>query len=311
LLLALVFAPVASGSPAGTSLSFEVFSRTGLPLGDVTWTGRRFVLATETAGTLATTGPKGGRAEPFAKLPKEVEEVRCVPSPGAHGWDPGLVFCHGPRGEIYRIAADGKVSVLAKLPDTKVQDGAATFDTAGGFGFALLAASGGSASTGGTVYAVRPDGRVTTVGDYPGPGGAENLELAPARFGSASGELLIAIDKDPGPAGFVLAMRRDGTVRTLATLPEGVNPIVSIGRGDALRGAAAPGLYLTDTDHRNVYFLSARQLRPYAGAVIVGGEKRAHLWILRATATGFSTVRVHSNLERTSNWNLEGATYVG
>jgi hypothetical protein len=157
---------------------------------------------------------------------------------------------------------------------------------------------------------VEPEGDVRRLGGYPGPGGAENLEQAPARFGSASNQLLLAID-GRGKGGRIVAMAPSGAVRTLVTFQYGINPIAAIGRGDAPRGAARPGLYLTDTLSKTVYFLPASQLAPYAGAVFVGREKgRALFWIVRPIGNRFSSVRVHSNLEHRTSWNFEGATSV-
>jgi len=45
--------------------------------------------------------------------------------------------------------------------------------------------------------------------------------------------------------------------------------------------------------------------------VIVGSEKTAHFWLVRAGTTGFAQLRLHGNLETISgSWNLEGAEYV-
>jgi hypothetical protein len=101
-------------------------------------------------------------------------------------------------------------------------------------------------------------------------------------------------------------------VRTLASFQYGINPIVVIGHGDARRGAARPGIYLTDTLSKNVYFAPAVQLASFAGGVFVGREKgRALFWIVRPEGKGFSTERAHSNLERLPpTWNFEGAIYI-
>ena len=302
-----------SATPAAAppSLSFRVFAQTGLPLGDIVWTGRRFLYVTETTGQISVGGPAGLPLQPFAMLPREVEEARCLPSPGKHGFGAGDVFCHAPHGTVWKIGPDGSTSVFATLPETDQQDGTLAFDSGGGFGYVLLASTGGSASDGGTVYAIGPDASVRRVGSYPGPGGADNIELGPARFGSASNQLLLAIDRTAAPGGgAVLAMRADGTVRRLVSLRDGINPIAVIGRGDAPRGAAAAGLYLTDTNSQNVYFLPAAQLRAYTGAVIVGAEASAQLWIIRPSGSGFRAVRAQSNLGGGGQWNLEGAAYV-
>jgi hypothetical protein len=317
--LAVLFAATVGVSPAPsaeTTLRFRVFTHTGLRLGDVAWTGSRFLYVTQNAGEIHSSGPDGPPIRLFANVPPEVEEMRCLPSPGAHGFARGDVYCHSPRGSIWRITSAGAVSLFASLPETEVQDGALAFDRAGGFGYAMLAATGGSASNGGTVYAIGSDRSVRRIGRYPGPGGADNIEMAPERFGSASNQLLIAIDKAPNPpnpqAGFVLAMRPNGAVRRLVSLPDGLNPIVVIGRGDAPRGRASPGVYLTDTFSTNVLYAPASQLRDHVGDVLVGGETTARLWVVSPRGSGFRATRVPSNLRgKGAPWNLEGAAWVG
>jgi hypothetical protein len=324
---AVLVAAIGLGAHAGTAakkppvkrvpppfLTFTAFSQTGLPLSDVTWTGDRFLYATETAGTFSVSGPTGSPVTPFATIPSEVEEVRCRPSPGAHGWPAGVVFCHAPHGVIYRLAADGTTSVFATLPETDRQDGAIAYDGGGLYGYAMLVTTGGPAGDGGTVYALGPDASRRVVGTFPGPGGADNLELAPAQFGTASNQLLLAIDYDNSAgaaAGRVLAMSPAGAVRTLANFKEGLNPIAVVGRGDAPRGAAKPGFYATDTNSMTVYFLPDAVLARYPDSVLVGSEKTAHFWLLRAGKSTFAQLRLHGNLETMSgSWNLEGAEWV-
>jgi len=297
------------------SLTFSVFSQTGLPLSDVTWTGERFLYATETDGNFSVSGPTGSPVTPFATIPSEIEEVRCKPSPGTHGWPAGVVFCHAPHGVVYRLAADGTTSVFATLPETDKQDGVMVFDTAGLYGYAMLVTTGGPNGNGGTVFALGPDASRRVVGTFQGPGGADNLELAPAQYGSASNQLLIAIDYDNGAgqaAGRVLAMGPTGAVRTLVNFKEGLNPIAVVGRGDAPRGAASPGFYASDTNTKAVYFLPASVLARYPNSVIVGTEKTAHFWLVRAGNNGkFAQLRLKGNLETMSGtWNLEGAEWV-
>jgi hypothetical protein len=66
-------------------LTFKVFAETGLPVSDVTWTGQRFIYASETLGTFSASGPAGTPVSSFSSISREVEEVRCRPSPGTHG----------------------------------------------------------------------------------------------------------------------------------------------------------------------------------------------------------------------------------
>lgn len=305
-----ILAAPAATSPKLPGISFRVFAKTGIPLSDVSWTGTSFLYATENLGQILSGPPEGLPLAPFVSLPPEHEEYRCAPSPRGHGFPANAVYCHAPHGTIYRLNADGSTSVFANLPESGQSDGAIAFDTTGAFSYALLAATGGSQSNGGRVYSVRADGGVHLVGSYPGPGGADGIEFAPRSFGSASNELLIAIDRlKLGQPGALLAMNSRGRVRALVHLPEGINPIVAVGRGAAPRGAAHPGLYVSDTKSTNVFFAPAESLRAFVGGVIVGSESLAHFWVVRPSGKGFQAVRLRTNFAR-AVWNLEGADYV-
>lgn len=308
--LALLLATAAGAAPNGKPVAFSVFARTSLPLGDVVWDGTRFLYVAERTGEIDAGTPDGSIAK-FASLPAEYEEVRCAVAPGAHGWRRDDLYCHGPHGEIWRVGGDGSVSSFATLPDTKLQDGALTFDTGGGFGGELLAASGGSAHNGGSVFAIAPDGAVRRIGRYPGPGGAENVALAPSGFGNEAGNLLLAIDAR-GKGGRLLSVTPSGTVRELARFAHGINPIAVIGAGSVARGAAQSGFYVADTLSKNVYFLPGRQLAPYRGGVLVGSEKGlARFWVVRPSGSRFAATRLETNLNRLRpGWNLEGAVWV-
>ena len=66
---------------------------------------------------------------------------------------------------------------------------------------------------------------------------------------------------------------------------------------------------MPNTNTMDVYFASAAELAPYVGQVLVGTELGGSFWLIRATATGFSTEQVTVALP-TGNLNLEGAAYV-
>jgi hypothetical protein len=306
----LVTAVPASGAAAGPSLHFTVFARTGLPLSQVRWDGREFLYISENTGQIAAADADGGNQRPFATFVPGGEETRCVPAP-AHFWPAGI-YCHTPDNRILRIGETGTpVTQLARLPLPGPSDGALAFDTTGRFGYALLAATGSSSSDGGLVYAVHRNGTSTAVGPYPGPGGADELVIAPRRFGRASGRLLLAIDQD-GVSGRVLAMDRNGAlVRVAARLGNGVNPIAVVAASPATRrpGAPAAGLYLADTTSQHVFFASAADFGGWVGSVIVGTEKTGMFWLIRPNGKGFAAVPVHTDLPVTS-YNLEGAAYV-
>jgi hypothetical protein len=309
----LAAAAPASAPAAGPSLHFAVFAHTDLPLGDVVWTGSRFLYDTENTGQIETSDAAGHGFQPFATFDPGGEEMRCVPSPAAPRYWPDGIYCHTPDNRILRFARDGTgMAELARLPVNENSDGGLAFDTVGRFGYALLASSGGSASSGGQVFSIRRGGQVTPVGSYPGPGGAEHIAIAPATFGSAGGSVLLSIDQD-AVSGRLLAMDRKGAVTELASgLNPGINPIVAIVASPAKRAADLPaaGLYVADTNSNSVYFTPAAGLKAYAGAVIVGTEKTARFWIVRPKSGGFQTLSVKTDLPATQNWNLEGADYV-
>jgi hypothetical protein len=308
LAIALV-APSVAHAPAG-GLHFTVLAPTGIRLTDVAWTGDRILYVENTTNAVWSAPPAGKPPEQFASMPRQVEETRCRVSPGTHGWQPGLIFCHTPGNTIYRVTADGmSVTPFAKLPERAISDGALVFDYAGAFGYGLVAATGRSGTkdgSGGDVYAIDKTGAVRRIGHYPGPGGADEVEIAPAGFGGAARSALLAVDL--GPTGQVVAMSPAGKATVIAHLPDGPNPIAAI-VPSAIRGGDHAGLYLTDTLSKNAYFAPATDVRPYAGNVIVGSELKGLFWALRPRAGGYETVRIPTTL-RGAHYNLEGMTYV-
>jgi hypothetical protein len=318
-LLALVLAAVVPSAAARAGppvLHFSVFTVTDLPLGDVAWSGSEFLYTSENVGPIVATDPTGKKFRQIADFAQGGEEMRCVGAPAAPRYWPDGLYCHTPDNRILRIANDGSTStLLAQLPGTGNSDGSIAFDTVGRFGYALLAATGGSASSGGQLFALRTNGTVKAIGSYAGPGGVDNIAVAPARFGSASGWALLAIDQD-SVSGRLVAMGPTGTVKELATglgtqAKTGLNPIAVISASPATRapGLPSPGFYVADTLTKSVYFTPAAGLRSFAGGVIVGTEKTAQFWVVRPAAGGFRTVALATDLPAQA-WNLEGGTYV-
>ena len=312
-LIALLAALLVTGSSARgpvATLHFRVLAHTGLKLTDVAWFGDRLLYLENTTNTVWSAPPTGKPLTAFASMPREVEETRCRVSPGTHGWEAGVLFCHAPDNTIYRITADGRsVTVFAKLPATGVADGALAFDTVGGFGYDLVAATGRSGAktpSGGNVYAIDSSGAVRHVGHYAGPGGADEVEIAPAGFGSAARAALVPVDA--GATGRLVAVAPDGKARTIAKLPDGPNPIAAIVPTPTRAGSRA-GIYLADTLTTDAFFAPAAELRPYAGNVLVGSEIRGLFWVIRPHGQGFEVVPVPTTL-RAGHYNLEGMAYV-
>jgi hypothetical protein len=307
--LAVVLA-TAGGSPS--PVTFRVYADTGIGLTDVLWTGNSFLYVENTANTIWQAGPSGAPLSPLASMPREVEETRCALSPGVHGFPAGDLYCHAPDNTIYRVSADGSsVTAFARLPETATADGALAFDIVGRLGYALIAAtgrSGGAQPAGGTVYAIGAGGSVQRIGDYAGPGGADEIAVAPSRFGTAGGSIVLTVDA--GSSGTIVLMSAAGATRTIASLPDGPNPIAVIrARPAHPKPTPPPGLYVSDTSSQDVFFAAASQLASYVGDLIVGSEKKGLFWIVRPRGRGFQTFRLRATLPGTS-FNLEGATYV-
>jgi hypothetical protein len=303
-------------APATPTLRFEVITKTTQKLDSLVWTGRQFLYVQNTANTVWAAPPAGHPLTQFATMPKLVEETRCVLSPGRHGFPPGTIFCHSPDNKIYEISRNGSsVTMFASLPPPfpPASDGALAFDTVGRFGYRLVAAtgrSGGPLPAGGLVFTIDPHGQVQRVGSYVGPGGADELVIAPGEFGSVAGDALLTVDA--GASGGVVAIDSSGRTRTIATFPEGPNPIAPIpklpGRTGRTR-APLSGLYLNDDLTGYTYLAPAASLARYAGDVIVGTEARAHFWILKPRGNGFAKIPLRDNLPA-GTYSLEQAIFV-
>jgi hypothetical protein len=303
-------------APATATLTFDVITKTTQKLDSLVWTGRQFLYVQNTANTVWAAPPAGHPLAPFATMPKLVEETRCILSPGSQGFPPGTIFCHSPDNKIYEISPNGSsVTLFATLPAPypPASDGALAFDTVGRFGYRLLAAtgrSGGAQPAGGLVYTIDAHGFVQRVGRYGVPGGADELVIAPDGFGSVAGDALLTVDA--GASGVVVAIDSSGRTRTIATFPEGPNPIAAIPQlpeGTGSTRAPLSGLYLNDDLTGYTYLVRAASLARYAGDVIVGAEARAHFWILEPTGNGFAKIPLRHNLPAGTH-GLEQAIFV-
>lgn len=250
-------------------------------------------------------------------MPRLVEETRCILSPGTHGFPAGAIFCHSPDNKIYEISPDGaNKTVFATLPAPypPSADGALAFDGVGRFGYRLLAAtgrSGGLKPAGGLVYAIGSLGHVQQVGSYAGPGGADELVIAPRRFGSVAGDALLTVDAGPH-GGAVVALDPIGRTRSIATFPLGPDPIAPIPQLPIATGtilAPAPGLYVDDDKTGYTYAATAASFIRYSGDVIVGTESpRGLFWILKPRGMGFAEIPLRDNLS--AGTSLEQAIFV-
>lgn len=322
LVAALCVASSAAGATAAPAdrpmLTFKLFSATNLPIDQVFWTGRRFMYANERAGILSQSDGKGNKIEPFVTFAKSfggATEMRCAVGVGA-SWPRG-VYCHTPTNELVWISIDGKSSkVIARLPrPVGISDGGIAFDNVGQFGGRLIVSTGesGTRPGGGSIYSISPNGTVALVGSYPGPGGADNLAIAPVGFGKAAGSVLIAID-NVKVSGRLLAMNARGKVTVIADhLGNGLNPIQVIRPAPSHRaaGTAAPGLYFSDDTTGNVYFAPAAPIRRYVNDVVVGTELHAWFWVVRPNRAGkgYEALRLKSNLP-SKTWGIKSAAYI-
>lgn len=304
----------ASRTPASSpALSFHVFASTGRNMDGIVWTGGGFLYVENTTNAIWSAPPAGMPLTRFAGMPALTEETRCVPSPGTHGFPSGAIFCHAPDNRIYEIGTDGSsVSVFATLPAPypPPADGALAFDDVGRFGYRLVVATGRSGApspAGGAVFTIGPAGAVAEVGTYPGPGGADELVVAPAQFGSAAGEALLTVDAGAS-GGALVAVDPAGRAKTVATFPDGANPLAVIPAAIHSRGSPPPGLYVTDDLTQDVYTAPAAQLVRLAGDVVVGSEIEARFWAVEPQGRHFAVVPLPDNLN--GRHSLEACTFV-
>ena len=161
------------------------------------------------------------------------------------------------------------------------------------------------------MYAIDSLGHVRHVGSYAGPGGADDLVIAPHRFGSVAGDALLTVDAGRG-GGAVVALDPSGRTRSIATFPLGPNPIAAIPKlpsGTGRTVAPLAGLYLNDDKTGYTYVAPAASLARYAGDVIVGTESpRALFWILEPRGNGFVKIPLRDNLS--GGTSLEQAIFV-
>lgn len=315
---AFVLAGPAKGRELATpTLRFHAFIKTTQVLDSLVWTGRQFLYVENTANTVWSAPPEGQPLQQFATMPRLVEETRCVLSPGKRGFPPGALFCHSPDDKIYKISPDGaSVTVFARLPVPYPprSDGALAFDRVGQFSYKLVAAtgsSGGAGTAGGLVFTIGPRGGVRKVGRYPGPGGTDEVVIAPPQFGSLAGDALLTVDAG-AKRGAVVAVTPSGRTKTIATFPEGVNPIALIPKQwrNGTTDKPLPGLYVNDDTTGYTYMAPAAPLARYAGDLIVGTESpRALFWILEPRGTGVAKIPLRNTLPA-GRYSLEQAIFV-
>jgi hypothetical protein len=294
-----------SAAAASPHLNVRPLVKTNLPLGDVVATDGHVLYIAEHTGQIEVGGLEGSRPKPYVTLPREGEEVRCVPSPSKTRFAPGL-YCHTAANNIYRVTRSGRVRLFARLPERRTSDGALAFDTSGRFKSMLLAATGRSNDHhGGGVYAIDSRGVVVKLGSYPGPGGAENAAIAPKGFGTAAGELLLTTDT-PSREGRLVAFAPNGRARVLAVVRgDGLNSLAVLPRR---WGGRRSGVLVADTLWRTAWFVPAQQLRRYVGDVLVAAELRGSVYIIEP-GNPYRTIRLETNLTR-SHYNLEGAAVI-
>jgi hypothetical protein len=308
-LLLLTLLLLAQPASAAAPVHFTLFAQTDLPLGQATWTGAEWLWNAENLGQIEAADADGRNVRAFASFGQGGEEMRCAVPPNKL-WPDG-VYCHTPDNRVVRLNRDGSnLTQLATLPAGGNSDGGLVFDDVGRFGYALLVSTGGSASSGGQVFAVRKDGRVQTIGSYPGPGGADEIAVAPVGFGAAAGWCLLSIDQDSA-SGRVLAIDRKGNLKTIASgLGNGLNPIAVVRPAPKTRAPGpTPGLYLADTTSMQIWFAPASAFQDLVGRVVVGTELTGDFWVLQPNGSGFDAVPLDTDLPRQA-WNLEGPAYV-
>jgi hypothetical protein len=206
---------------------------------------------------------------------------------------------------------DGKTVIqIGAIPTPHGSDGGLAFDTTGVYGHVLLASTGGSDAGPGAVYTVSANGTSHLLGNYAGPGGVEQLAIAPPHFGAVSGQVLLTIDQHDHH-GRLLAMDPHGNVQTLVTgLTWGLNPITPLTPGQApVVNGVAPGLYMADYESHNVFYAPGNGLAQYTGDLFLATERRGFMYVLQAQGNGYHLQPLTTNL-KAPNYNMEGVAYI-
>ena len=309
-LVACAVAGAAGGAPA--PVRFTLFVQTDLPLGGIARTPGGWVYTSENTGRFRASDARGRGLKELAQIEQGGEEVRCEASPGGAGFVKGALYCHFPDDRIVRLRANGTFDVVAILPHAFAADGAMAFDTGGLFARGgIVAATGGSASNGGEVYVVRGNGRVRRVGAYPGPGGAENLVIAPS---SVRPRVSLGRPCDR-PDGRLRSRAGGRATRPGARARRRARQRRQPDRGDPGLAERAPAaVTAAGAVHRGHppqerVCRNGRPAPPYVNTIVVGTELTGDFWTIRSNAAGYRATPLPTSLERTP-WNLESAVYV-
>jgi hypothetical protein len=227
-----------------------------------------------------------------------------------------MVFCHSPDNKIYELSPSGStVRVFATLPAPypPAADGALAFDSVGRFGYRLIAAtgrSGGPTPSGGTIYAIDAAGHVGVIGGYRGPGGADEVMIAPPTFGALGGDALLSVDAG-AHGGRVVAIAPGGRGTNLVAFSgDGPNPVVAVPTALQTSGTPLPGVYITDDITKDIYYISAAQLTAYRGDLLVATETMGQTWILQPVGRGVRAEAIGNTLPKKGH-GIEQAIYVG
>ena len=185
-----------SAAAAAPSLHFTLFAQTDLPLGQASLDRPRVAL--ERGEPRPDRGRRRDGRERRSRSPRSTRAARrcAAPCPRTRSGRTASTATR-PDNRIVRLTATARTDAArdgcrrARTPTARL-----AFDDVGRFGYALLVGDRRLGLDGGQLFAVRKDGRVQTIGAYPGPGGAENIAVAPAKFGSRR-RLVPALDR-PG-----------------------------------------------------------------------------------------------------------------
>ena len=238
---------------------------------------------------------------------------RAAPCPSTRLWPDG-VYCHTPDNRIFRLARDGSsLTQLAQLPGERQLRRRRSSST-------RPAASATRCSprraarrrTAASVFAVRQDGRVQTIGALPRPRRRRDSITSPRRASAAPRACcLLSIDQD-SVSGRVLAIDRQGAPCRRSRAASGTAPTRSSSIPPRRRrrppGAAA-GSLRAGHEHADVYFAAAPQLQALRRQVLVGTELPASFWLDPADGHGFGRGS-SGDRPAAASLNLEGAAYV-
>ena len=253
---------------------------------------------------------------PTAGLPDEISITTVKPGqPG--GWTVGDMFVPGDAGTVKRLKTDGTLADFANVEthfSTDYIRGEMAFDRTGLFDNALI-----SASRSGVISKIAATGASVTLANVGVE--IEGVTVVPGdvKYGPWAGRVIASSPE----SGLVYAIAPDGTFTStnLGIQTDRLSQYVASGINDWESVHVIPAnadFYQVEYNHNSVLKLTAAQLAPYVGRILLVQEATpAQLWLIdwdptaqAFTHTLLAAPRDPGDVSTNGNYNLEQGNFV-